>query len=511
MGLKKQIKILIGLGILVVAFQNCGQGFSSISPGSSGADSSSNIQSPGPDPIANPAAPLQVQALDSSLIRDGFLEVEMRLNKADTDPITIEFLTTPGSATTPEHFVALESQVTIPAGETKAMVKIPVLASGAVALDFNFTIKSTSKGAIGRTTAKLIIPINSATPFLPKVSISQHFLCGLNPQNELKCVGSNYAGQMGNGASVSIQPTPQPVPGLSQIKQVSTGDFHACALNSQGMVSCWGGVLEQYNWGQIGNGSTAGSATPVTLALQGIKQLSSGYAHTCALTAQNRVFCWGRGGLLGNGSFTDSSIPVQVVGLDSVRQISAGSRHSCAITAENNVVCWGGNGSGQLGNNTTVANLVPVKVEGLENVRRVTASSSNTCAVTYSGKAYCWGSNSSGQLGNGTTISSLIPTEVPNLSGVRQIAMTWTSACALTNLNQVYCWGANNFGQLGNDSTTASLTPSLVPGLQNVQELGVGDGENNMYCALTPQGTYCWGNNGYSAPHLKVPTLLQGF
>ena len=44
--------------------------------------------------------------------------------------------------------------------------------------------------------------------------------------------------------------------------------------------------------------------------------LSHGYGHSCALTAQQVGYCWGNNfsGQLGNGSTTDSDVPVKVAG-----------------------------------------------------------------------------------------------------------------------------------------------------------------------------------------------------
>ena len=77
--------------------------------------------------------------------------------------------------------------------------------------------------------------------------------------------------------------------------------------------------------------------------------------------------CWGYNnyGELGDGTTTDSPVPVVVSGLANVVAIAAGDYHSCALLSNKTVRCWGYNGYGQLGNGTLSDSLTPVVVTGL--------------------------------------------------------------------------------------------------------------------------------------------------
>jgi alpha-tubulin suppressor-like RCC1 family protein len=96
----------------------------------------------------------------------------------------------------------------------------------------------------------------------------------------------------------------------------------------------------------------------------GVTAIAAGYSLTCAVV-NGSARCWGFNdfGSLGDGSTTDSSVPVQVKGLTAgVTAVSPGAWQSCALVG-GNVHCWGHNGFGQLGNNTTTNSLVPVQVQ----------------------------------------------------------------------------------------------------------------------------------------------------
>jgi len=76
------------------------------------------------------------------------------------------------------------------------------------------------------------------------------------------------------------------------------------------------------------------------------------------------AYCWGQNtsGQLGNGTTTSSSSPVAVGGGLSFGSISAGALHSCGVTPGRVAYCWGGNQFGQLGDGTQSGGSLPSKV-----------------------------------------------------------------------------------------------------------------------------------------------------
>lgn len=384
---------------------------------------------------------------------------------------------------------------------------------------------SNSYGQLGDgSTSDSVIPVDvvGLSSGVAQVSAGYKHTCALTAEGAVKCWGSNSYGQLGDGTRSSSY-TPVTVADITiGIIQVSAGDWHTCALTKVGSVLCWGGSTSKtYPSISFNKASKIDSLTPVAIpGLRGIAQISAGPGHTCVVTDNGGVKCWGRGdsGELGDGTTNNSDDPVDVVGLGSgVAQVFAGEGYSCALTKEGQVFCWGRDSYGQENSETETISLTPVNVVGIAKGVRIDGGLGHVCAISASSEVMCWGNNQDGQVGDGTNVSTQGAVSVTgSFSGFAEIALGSDYSCALSLWGDVKCWGNNYNGQLGNGKQAKRMSPVDI--LDNSFETKAVSAGWTHTCALTSSGgVKCWGStplgdgtNEASWMPVDVQGLTQG-
>ena len=322
------------------------------------------------------------------------------------------------------------------------------------ALKINSTVACWGSGTLGVERAAVPIDglsgVTAITAGWSSMSQLAHF-CALIDNGAVVCWGDNNWGQLGDGSQIKKW-TPSLVVGLSDATAITAGESHSCALKETGTVACWG----LNDGGHIGDGTYATSprltATSV-VTLSDVRAITAGSDHTCALKATGTVACWGlnQNGQLGNGTIPDpvgvsgSGTPVSVSGLSGVTMIDAGRNQTCAVLDTGTVECWGTSGS--IFGSTPVPE--PVPVINLTGATSVAAGGNHSCALQGDGNPACWGWNGDGQLGDGSTNPRSVPAPVDALHGVQSIDSGIDHSCALKVDGSVACWGNNLWGQLG--------------------------------------------------------------
>lgn len=262
-------------------------------------------------------------------------------------------------------------------------------------------------------------------------------------------------------------------------------------------------------YGQLGNGTATNSSIPVTVA-ETFSAVSIGGAHSIGLKSDGTVWSWGNNasGQLGRETL-NTTTPIQVTtpdGVGAFTAIAAGGNHTLALDNLGNVWAWGLNSSGQLGNNTLVNQNIPVRVltsDGvtpLSGVTAIAAGGAFSLVLKSDGTVWAWGSNSTGQLGDTTQVTKITPVQVLTsdgvtpLSGITAIAAGGSHVLAINGGTTMYVWGYNELGQLGDGTTTSRLiaVPVAMPGVVTAISAGL-----DHSLAVIGGDVYAWGYNFY--------------
>ena len=244
---------------------------------------------------------------------------------------------------------------------------------------------------------------------------------------------------------------------------VRSGGSHACALRTEGTITCWGNDL-QY-WSQPGFG---GSPQPTGV----FTQLDAHGRSACAVSTAGQIACWGVAG------WGQNNAPAPPAGL-TFRQASIGALTACGLLSNGAITCWGDYRNNLLSPPTGVFTDVAVGY-------------THACAVRDDGTLACWGIGS----------MSNAPAPPANRRFV-QVAAGNLHSCVLADDGAVQCWGDNSQGALNVPALPAGVTYTQV----SVSNEARADPSYGMVsCALRSDGAaVCWGSSGLG--QLGVPAL----
>lgn len=207
-------------------------------------------------------------------------------------------------------------------------------------------------------------------------------------------------------------------PAVTTAAKIVVGDHVSCALMTDATLRCWGHNAD----GQLGNGTTTDSATPVTPKLHGVKDIVLGTAHACALLDDESVTCWGR---IRFGNRESLLVPTAAPGVAKAKRLFAVGGASCATVEGGALVCWGDiDVEGHLAlSDGKEQGRVPTPAEGLDRVVALTTNG----ALKEDGTVWFWGSD-------GKPVRTA-------LADVVEIASSGDEVCGLRRDGSVACAG----------------------------------------------------------------------
>ncbi len=200
--------------------------------------------------------------------------------------------------------------------------------------------------------------------------------------------------------------------------------------------------------------------------------------------------------------------------------LASGGYHTCVITQDGLLRCWGQNQHGQLGLGDDLnrgddagevgVGYTPVDLGTGRKAVQVRSSDASTCALLDDGTIKCWGFNDHGVLGSGGTDDigydlfqmgdDLHPVDLGAGQRASAVEVNGDHACALLLNGSVKCWGHNQYGQLAtgdkvdrgtSPSTMGDNLPTVSLGGHTVKEMALGQSDTCFH--LDDDSVVCWG------------------
>lgn len=238
-------------------------------------------------------------------------------------------------------------------------------------------------GLLGVNSTEMVVPAPTHVVKLRKVrSVAMGIgdICALDFEHSLWCWGTQPDG-------IGTVPSTEPQRVLAGVDRFDLGLHHICAAKFDGSFFCWG--LNDHE--QIGRHNRTRKVedtldfikAPWLTGIGNVGAFALGGSRTCAEIG-GKLECWG-----------DS-----VKTLDPQRLLSLGDDHSCAVSADGDLRCWGidpAPGVGRDGLYSPAGSTLPMD---LPITSLSSGSGDHTCAIFANGLSRCWGGNTYGQLGH---------------------------------------------------------------------------------------------------------------
>ncbi len=319
----------------------------------------------------------------------------------------------------------------------------------------------------GQLVASKAVFINNIHQYAPKMMIGGGFNATLDDIEPSKSLPGNidemyvYNRVLTDSEITALYNLEDPIatvttPTIGCWRDVKVGYNHMVGLKYDGTIWAWG----LNNNGQLGNGTTTNSSTPVQVGTDNDWDvISAGGKASYAIKKNGTLWAWGENiyGQLGNGNPTPQLTPIQV-GIDNGwTDVSAGFEHVIAIK-NGELFGWGRNHVGQIGQSNLTNFTTPVKYGNSNWWKKIATGLYHSFAINENQRLYASGFNANGQLGIGSINNASLFVQVTNATTWREIACGSYHSLAMRNENVGlgWGWGLNNWTQIGNNGSNAN-------------------------------------------------------
>lgn len=248
--------------------------------------------------------------------------------------------------------------------------------------------------------------------------------CAMRDAGELHCWGENHEGKAGQADSYSAPDVlePLPVAGDMRYREVALGQGHVMAIDLDGELVGWGRMTTA----ETGMGSFDNHLREPTRVFpdgdDGADWMSvaAGQHHSCGVREDGTLWCWGGSqfGEVGRDVVMEGSlfqVPARIGDREDWAGVAVGWFHTCAVTMEDELYCWGRAIEGQLGQGGGEPVTTPTLIAPAQRWQLPVLGGFYTCARDAERVLHCWGMNSQGQLAMGDDERRHTPAPVPGL------------------------------------------------------------------------------------------------
>lgn len=360
------------------------------------------------------------------------------------------------------------------------------------------------------------------------ISIGENHLCNIGTNNLSWCIGDDRLGQLGNGGDhleflsdsrLLSEKNLEPFNPDHYFEKVSLGENHSCALDNNRALWCWGSNER----GQLGLSSvieeerlfSSKVAQLVDFFDFGLIDLSLGENHSCVLSEDYQIFCWGEGHFIGHSmrdmqdtDFID--FPLEIFDhpeADDYRLLSSSLKHTCAVTESNQIFCWGRSVLMDALYSREEQDLLnygrPLLLnqpEEIASINKIYSADERLCLIDDEGELWCLGKVLDGQEeGDDYDLDFQLIPFPENVTSFIDTCSSKNHSCTLDSGGQAWCWGLNNEGQLGSEDDLGFSHELLRVFQEEGQAFTSLSCGAKSTCALDEQGQlWCWGNNRFS-------------
>ena len=312
-------------------------------------------------------------------------------------------------------------------------------------------------------------PAARAGTALKQVEVGQNHACALDGNGSVTCWGEDSAGQVSDWGKWRYR--------SERFAQISAGSFFTCGILTNGSVMCWGypeqeggshREADHRDWSEWTANPDTGydgwvNTPPGTVKFRA-GSLSVGNFHACAIETDGELACWGKAG--------DARLVIPEDEGEAINDwtlVETGFANACAIREGGSVTCFGrttyGRSDGPAGDGPFVA---------------VTVGAYNGCALSGDGSVECWGGHP--DLGHYNALITTAPAGV----AFTAIEMSTTEfySCGIAQAGDLHCWGV---------VTSNAAFPRVQPPSGSFASISVGSSNS---CALDSTGDLtCWGDD----------------